>query len=187
MKYWKGPVTFTRKADKWMFSALSWLAKAASRDETRYFMSGMFNEVIDGNRVFVSMDGRRLHKIEFQGESAALSGIPAGKNLAFKADSKQITFTQEIDGAFPNYKQVIPDVTDVAPFRLWLSKTRETGYTEALYELYAQKVKMNAVHVEGMYIPGASEWTVYSTRNVVVCTRSIPGAVYTVVSALLRE
>jgi hypothetical protein len=186
MKYWKGEIMFTKKEDKRMFSALSWLAKAASKDSTRYFMSGIFNEVIDGNRVFAATDGRRLHKVEFPGEPDALSGIPAGKNLAFKADSKQITFTGEIGAAFANYKGVIPDITDVAPFKLWVSKTRETGYTEALYALYSRNIQMNALHVEGMGIPGNPEWNVYPVRGVVVCTQNIPGAVYTVVSVVLR-
>jgi hypothetical protein len=65
-------------------------------------MAGIFNEVIDGDRVFVATDGRRLHKIVFPGNPAILTDVPAG-NLAFKADSKQLTFTGEIDGMFPRY------------------------------------------------------------------------------------
>jgi hypothetical protein len=187
MNYWKGEITFTMKEDKRMFSALSWLAKAASRDTTRYFMTGIFNEVIDGNRVFVAMDGRHLHKIEFPGKPGALSGIPEGKNLVFKAGSKQITFTQEIDGIFPNYKQVIPDITDIEPFEIFVHKSKEIGMTECLYALYSRNIPVNALHVEGLCIAGGAVWNVYHVKHpsVAVCTQYISGAIYTAVSALL--
>jgi hypothetical protein len=188
MSYWKGEITFTMKEDKRMFPALSWLAKAASRDTTRYFMSGIFNEVIDGNRVFVATNGKHLHRIEFPGKPDALSGIPEGKNLAFKADSKQITFTQEIDEAFSNYKQVIPDITDIKPFEIFVRKSKETGMTECLYEMYSRNIPMNALHVEGLCIAGGAIWNVYHVKHpsVAVCTQCISGAIYTAVSALLR-
>jgi hypothetical protein len=182
VKHWEGPVTFTGKDDKHVFRVLSWLAKAASKDPTRCFMSGIFNEVIDGNRIFVATDGRHLHKVELIGSPAAFAGIPAG-NLAFKADSKQITFTVEIDAAFPNYNKVIPDITDTTPISLPVFKSKELGYTEALYELYAQGIKVNALHVEAM---DGFDWKAYAVRNVFVGETHTPYAVYTVVAACLR-
>jgi hypothetical protein len=120
------------------------------------------------------------------GNPKAFAEIPVGKNLAFKAGSKQFIFTHEIDGVFPNYKNVIPDITGITPFSLWVDKTKETGYTEALYELYSRKLRMNALHIEAMAIPGSSEWKAYACpRNIVVCEMSTPDAVYTAVSACL--
>jgi hypothetical protein len=188
MKHWKGAVTFTGKEHKRVFSALSWVAKAASKDETRYFMRGIFNEVIDGNRVFVATDGKRLHKVEFRGKPGELSRIPEGKNLAFKAGSKEITFTEEIDGAFPNYKGVIPDITDITPFYVYVRNIKELGYTEALYEFYSRNVKMNALHVEGMNMTGdpyLTSWEIYPAGNVVVCKNSSI-IDYTVVATCIR-
>jgi hypothetical protein len=182
-QYWKGEITFADKGpDTQMFKALNWLVKAASKDTTRYFMTGIFNEVVDGNRVFVATDGWRLHKIEFNGKPEALAGIPAGKNLAFKAGSKQITFTGEIDGDFPPYKRVVPDIADSTSFAVFVSK--RSGYAEALYGLYSRNIKMSALHVAGLDNTGCAGWTVYHTKGKVVCTQNITGAVYTAVSAL---
>jgi hypothetical protein len=184
---WTGEIIFTRKGDKKTFLMLSWLAKAASKDSTRYFMAGIYNELVGGNRVFVATDGRQLHKVTLYGNPEAFAKIPVGKNLAFKAGAEQITFTHEIDGAFPNYKNVIPAITGITPFSLWVNKTKETGYTEALYELYSRELHMNALHIEAMAIPGKPEWKAYACpRSVVVCEMSGPDAVYTVVSACLR-
>jgi hypothetical protein len=184
---WKGEVMFTIKTNKKVFHMLSWLAKAASKDPARYFMTGMYNEFVDGNRVFVTTNGRHLHKIMLYGNPETFAEIPPGKNLAFKANAKQIIFTHEIDGAFPNYKRVIPDITDITPFSLWVNKTKDTGYTEVLYELYSRKVHMNALHVEAMTIPGSPDWKVYASKGVVVCEANVRNTVYTVVSACLKD
>jgi hypothetical protein len=151
-------------------------------------MTGMFNELVDGKRVFVATDGRHLHKVEFPGREAMFAGVPVGKNLGFKADSKQFTFTEEIDRVFPNYKRVIPDIAGIEPFELWVRKTPEIGYTDALYTLYSKNIRMNALHVEAMALPDVPGWKAYygCARDVVVCTQDIKGVLYTVVSAGLR-
>jgi hypothetical protein len=53
--------------------------------------------------VFVSTGGRHIHKAAFPGNPKVFAGILAGKILSFKANSKQIVFTEEIDGIFPAY------------------------------------------------------------------------------------
>jgi hypothetical protein len=184
-EYWKGTVTFTKQEHKKEFRVLSWLAKAASRDETRYLITGMFNELIDGNRIFVTTDGRRLHLAEFHGDPQAFAGIPAGKNLAFKADAKQITFTAETDRDFPNYKRVIPGIEGVVPFCINVSK--QLGYTEALYEFYSRNLRANALHVAGLDGTGDPDWNVYPVGGTVVCKQCTIEAMYTAVFAMLRE
>jgi hypothetical protein len=184
---WEGNVAFTKEHDKQAFSALSWLARAAARDKTRHFMEGIFNEVIDGNRVFVATDGSRLHRVEFPGDPWRFAGVPAGKNLAFKTDLKQITFTTEIKEGFLNYKEAIPDVTDAIPsdiFNITISK--ESGYTEALYGFYSRGIKVRALHVAGLNDAGYNEWEVYPVRNVVVCMRDVAGLVYTALFARMK-
>jgi hypothetical protein len=188
IQHWKGPITFTKKEHKKEFSALHWLAQAASTDDTRFFMSGIYNEFINGHRVFVATDGRRLHKVVFPGDPAVFAGIPEGKNISVKADSKQVVFTEEIDADFPGYKKVIPDITGIAPFRIFVRKDTDIGYTEAFYDLYTRGIKMNALHVQGLDRTGCPEWSVYHTGgSAVVCIQEILGTVYTMVAAVLRE
>jgi hypothetical protein len=188
MELWTGNITFTEKEDKNAFRVLSWLAKAVLKEPTRYYMTGVYNEFVDGNRVFVATDGRQIHKVALCGNPEEFAKIPAGKNLAFKARAKQITFTHEIDIDFPNYKNAVPDITGVAHFGIRVNKTKEMGYTEALYELYSRKLRVNSLHIEAMAMPGSPLWEVYACpRDVVVCEAETPGAVYTAVSACLMD
>jgi hypothetical protein len=187
VKHWKGPVTFTKKEHKEAFSVLRWLARAASTDTNRYFMCGIYSEIVDGNRGFVSTDGKRLHKVVFPGNPAMFAGIPAGKIIGFKADSKQIALTEEIDGDFPDYKKVIPDTTGITPFRIFVHKDSDFGYTEALYDLYSRNIKMNMLHVAGLDDNVCCpEWSVYHTGNTVVCVQEMSGMLHMVVAAVLR-
>jgi hypothetical protein len=188
MKHWKGPVTFTKKEHRDVFPALHWLAQAVSTDPTRYNMSGIYNEITGGNRVFVATDGRHYHRVMFPGKPAVFAGIPAGKNTCIKADSKQVTFTEEIDAAFPPYKECTPDITGVTPFCICVRKDNVTGYTEALYELYLRGLKINMRHVEGLANIGCGEWSIYGqSERAVVCTQEMSGMVYTMVSAALPK
>jgi hypothetical protein len=187
VKHWKGPVTFTRREDKKVFSLLHWLARAVSTDPTRYSMHGIYSEIIDGNRVFVATDGRQLHKAAFPGNPKVFAGIPTGKIIGVKADSKQVIFTEEIDGSFPNYKAVIPDIAEIKPFHIQVYKNKYIGYTEALYDLYSRGIKINALHIQGLEGIGDPEWEVYHAGNTVVCIQKIPGAVCAAVCVLIRE
>lgn len=184
MNRWKGEAAFARKDSKAAFTALSWLAKAASRDDTRYFMAGIFNEMVDGDRVFVATDGKRLHKIRFSGNPEVFRRVPVGKNLSFRADSKQITLTAEIDGEFPVYKNAIPDIADAAPFDIVVHKA--SAYTGALYELYSREIIINAGYIAALDIPGSPVWSVYRVGNRALCTNHIADATHTAVFALME-
>jgi hypothetical protein len=95
--------------------------------------------------------------------------------------------TEEINAAFPPYKERTPDITGIAPFRIYARKDTAVGYTEALYELYSRNIKMNALHVVGLGGTGFPEWRVYYPgKDTVVCVQEGFGAVYTAVFATLR-
>ncbi|MBN2301540.1 MAG: DNA polymerase III subunit beta [Lentisphaerae bacterium] len=105
---------------------------AASSDETRYVLNGVFLGFKSGKLTVVATDGRRLALVEYEvefPEEAAVEMILPSKTvnellhtLADQGDlkiiskEKQILFefdkiliaSKLIDGTYPNYKQVIP-------------------------------------------------------------------------------
>jgi len=107
---------------------------AVSDDETRYFMNGVFMEYIEGKINMVATDGRRLSLISKEipalmdsfksviippkvlnlvrklssGEGNILVAV-SDKNIFFKFDNQKLS-SNLIEGQFPNYRRVIPEV-----------------------------------------------------------------------------
>jgi DNA polymerase-3 subunit beta len=102
------------------------LGDFASTDETRHILNGVFVSVSGGELTAVATDGRRLALREFAvegaGDCAAIIPSPAarmfagmgagilrvGSKAAEFATAGRIVMTRLIDGAYPNYRQVIP-------------------------------------------------------------------------------
>ena len=107
-------------------------AYAASLDETRYVLNGVLMNFKANKLIVVATDGRRLalveHEVEFPKESESSIILPSktvvelmhnlgddgkldiyigGNQAAFEFDDIFIS-SKLIDGAYPNYKQVIP-------------------------------------------------------------------------------
>jgi DNA polymerase-3 subunit beta len=107
-------------------------AYAASTDETRYVLNGVFLSFRDAKLTMVATDGRRLslveHEVEFPAEAEADMILPSKAvselvhtlndegELKIYAKENQVMFqfgnafvtSKLIDGTYPNYRQVIP-------------------------------------------------------------------------------
>ncbi len=121
--------TFKEMIDKTLF--------ATSTDETRYNINGILFERIEGKLKMVATDGHRLALMESAGSE--IEGHQKGvilprkgvmeikKILEEREDSLKVGFTGNnvtlqkgtsllnvrlIEGEFPDYKQVIPEITD---------------------------------------------------------------------------
>jgi hypothetical protein len=186
VEYWKGPVTFTRKEHSKEFSVLRWLARAVSKDSIHYVRRGIYVNRVGAYSELVATDGRHLHRVMLHGDPKLFAGLPEGKTLGFKADSKQVVFTEEIEGEFPDYEGITPDVKKIEPFSVYVCKDGVIGYTEALYELYSRGIKMNALHIQGLEGTGCPEWSVYNAGSAVVCIQDAPDVAYTAVASVLR-
>lgn len=107
---------------------------AASSEEARYYLQGIFLNNEDGKARYVATDGHRL--VSYQSADAWPEGAPdiivptklcavmadAGdgalswdaRKVRFVRDGGNVTITGKvIDGTFPDYKRVIPDVSSV--------------------------------------------------------------------------
>lgn len=108
-------------------------AYAASTDETRYVLNGVYLSFKDDKLLVVATDGRRLalveHELEFPKEAEADIILPSktvhellrslndegslkikttGTQVAFDFENHLIIISKLIEGSYPNYKQVIP-------------------------------------------------------------------------------
>jgi hypothetical protein len=91
------------------FDSLKWLAKALSKDETRYPLKFIHCEVDGDDVTLVTVDGRRLHKL--QTTTSKLPGMASG-GYSIKISAREILLIPEPGekvGNFPNWRQVIPD------------------------------------------------------------------------------
>lgn len=80
---------------------LAWVARARSDDETRYFMAGVFIDVVDGESIAVATDGRRLHYAAIPEDTAEPGtyhyGV-SGKDIVLRL----------MEGQFPNWQRIVP-------------------------------------------------------------------------------
>ncbi|KKL05777.1 hypothetical protein LCGC14_2602670 [marine sediment metagenome] len=82
------------------------VARAASNDETRYFMSGVHIEDDLGMRKIIATDGQRLHVDAYFGDlKPHESCYRVLRSSAKKADYESIP----IEGLFPKWQRVVPD------------------------------------------------------------------------------
>lgn len=103
----------------------------ASKEETRYYLNGVFVKREKGVLVIVATDGHRLAKFEAKSKGAdfatiipasLLKKIKVGKkshaDIELVKDGNLLTFhyegasftEKEIDGTFPDYTRVLPDI-----------------------------------------------------------------------------
>lgn len=106
-------------------------AYAVSSDETRQMLTGVLIQIADGKLAMVATDGHRLARTQFTGDYPSLDrdiimppkalhqvvrlaagtvsvGLTISKNFAIFDLGATTVYSRLIDGAFPNYEQVIP-------------------------------------------------------------------------------
>lgn len=88
-----------------VFNDFRFLIQAETRDETRYFMSGVHVEREGKKTFYVCTDGRRLHKLEYENHDIDLQ--PGDYDIrACKAGLILCPKKEKTD--FPNWRGVIP-------------------------------------------------------------------------------
>jgi DNA polymerase III sliding clamp (beta) subunit (PCNA family) len=111
-----------------LLKCLEFTRYAISNEETRYYLNGIYFET----NAMIATDGQRLHKITFKATGkldknfimhkdtvkTLIQNLKAFKKLKFDvtisndsvvSENFNLTF-KEIDGAFPDYNRVIPEI-----------------------------------------------------------------------------
>lgn len=105
-------MVIVKKENKKLYENVKFVCKAVSDDDTRYYLTGVFNDV--ENSRLVGTDGRRLHIFK--------ECLPIKQGIyEVKVTAKDITIGKEIEGQFPNYERVTPDYKDIAYELTWSS------------------------------------------------------------------
>lgn len=127
-----------------LLKGLKTVQYAASTEQTRYFLNGVYFELKDKKLNLVATDGRRLSKTDIAVNTQIEAGIIVpvkALNILAKVvkpdmelkviiDEKQVFFfcdnisivSNIIDGTFPNYHQVIPAFTDYSVIEINVSE-----------------------------------------------------------------
>jgi DNA polymerase-3 subunit beta len=124
-----GEVVASAKVEGGFVTAFTEVAVAASTDESRQVLTGVFVEAGDGTVQLTATDSYRLHHDEVassvQGEAQAvvppryLKALPGVEPLLIEFGEDRVRFTEGsvtvtcriIEGAFPNYRQLLPAIT----------------------------------------------------------------------------
>ena len=112
------------------------VAYAQSHDETRYSLNGTFLEGLDGRLCATSTDGHRLAHVELPVEGVAFGGVivsrktssllrrvlvagevhvEVSENAVFLTQGNEVIVARLIDGQFPDYRAILPEVTGLTP------------------------------------------------------------------------
>jgi DNA polymerase-3 subunit beta len=124
-----GEVLASAKVEEGFVTAFTEVAVAASTDESRQVLTGVFVEADDGAVQLTATDSYRLHHDEVassvQGEARAivppryLKSLPGTEPILIEFGVDRVRFTEGsvtvtsriIEGAFPNYRQLRPATT----------------------------------------------------------------------------
>ena len=127
-------IRFVKGQDE--FNALRFVLRAReAKDKTKPAFMGLYS---DGENVVCS-DSRRLNYAPVKME--------AGLFEVIKNSSSEIILGEQIDGQFPNYKQVIPCLDGIEPIKLnpW---SGVVGASSAHYQLALAGVCINYGYLE---------------------------------------
>ena len=112
------------------------VAYAQSHDETRYSLNGTFLEGLDGKLCATSTDGHRLAHVELPVEGVAFGGVivsrktssllrrvlvagevhvEVSENAVFITQGHEVIVARLIDGSYPDYRAITPEVTGLMP------------------------------------------------------------------------
>ena len=129
-------IRFT-KSDEFFDSIRFVLRAREAKDKTKPAFMGLYS---DGENIVCS-DSRRLHFAPVKMQEGLFEVI---KNTA-----AEIVLGEQIDGQFPNYKQVIPCLDGIEPVKLapW-SKWHNSGASTAHYQIAAAGVCVNYGYLE---------------------------------------
>lgn len=91
------------------FNALQFIMDGVSNDETRYYMNAPYWSHED--RALVSTDGRRMHILRMDDETATRYGLSLTESYYVRVIPKEnlILKSDKQEGQFPNWKRVEPN------------------------------------------------------------------------------
>jgi hypothetical protein len=153
---WNGAIVIDKK-DR-LYPMAKWLADAASKDPTRYFINGVWSRATDDGHILVSTDGNRMHIAYIKADASV--DFPDGAIMKVKATAQCVIFEGAIEGQFPNYEGVIPKYDHINPFHLEMDK--KDFHMNALFTLYTAGVKIKPAQLDSLSTVN-NRWDAYLT------------------------
>jgi hypothetical protein len=150
---WNGAVTIEKSHP--LFRAVRFVCAAVSKDELRQQMLGVCVRRLKGMVKLYATDGRRLHIAKIPcAEGAFYEAFPQDETIMGVATNTatKIVFSGEIDGNFPDYEKVIPDIEKAESAYIGASLT-DSAFTISFYG-----VKINTDYL--LPLEGR-KWTAY--------------------------
>ena len=116
------------------------VARAASKDETRYFMMGIH---VEGGKM-IATDGRRLHWADCPYDDGEYQIVKSTKYRM------SMVLNEQFDGQYPNWERVIPDGCD-NPMEVNLTKDKESYGIATIIRLLPDEVMFQLDYLKDIY------------------------------------
>jgi len=145
------------------------VARAASIDTYRSFMSGLHIEVIDGKKMVIATDGRRLHIAPYNEELEPTESCYATtKVLKARCEYQD----KPTEGMFPNWQRVIPTEFTGDLISVVIPPRKDAFFSKAVYIIMRAMDAENYVNLNYIEDLGSFkwEWTMQISKNALLFT-----------------
>lgn len=151
---------------------IAWVARAASKDETRYYMQGLHVEQQeDGKTVAVATDGRRIHYLEL----GYLADIYAPGEYQIAKITKtrvELVYLPYPNVQFPNWRNITKG-SEKYPQIAEIALGKDDGFHLAVAKLIRGINEADAINLDFVKDLSGSTWEVFQDDATDVICRSI--------------
>ncbi|MDR1174091.1 MAG: hypothetical protein LBK83_01305 [Treponema sp.] len=147
-------IMVSKNAQAW--KAFRFISGAKSKDETRFFMSGIHIEHSGDKSVLVATDGRRLHIATVD----TVQIKPGDYQVKENTRDFMILYPMDNEIQYPNWKRIIKTLETQKRIKIDLVETKnKAGFSRSLYQFF--QATGAAVNIEYLEPLAGREWNVY--------------------------
>jgi hypothetical protein len=150
-------IMVSKNAPAW--GAFRFISGAKSKDETRFFMTGIHIERAGNKTLLISTDGRRLHIAQIDTVQ-----IDPG-DYQVKENTRDFMILYPMDKIqFPNWRKIIQELGTKKHMKIDLAETKNKGaFSQSLFQFF--KAADTVVNIEYLEPLAGKEWDVYFNDN----------------------
>jgi DNA polymerase III sliding clamp (beta) subunit (PCNA family) len=151
-------IMVSKNAPAW--KAFRFISGAKSKDETRFFMTGIHIERAGDKTILVATDGRRLHIATVD----TVDIEPGDYQVKENTRDFMILYPMDNDIQYPNWKRIVKTLETQKRVKIDLAGTKnKADFSRSLYQLFqATGAAVNIEHLEPL---AGREWDVYFSEK----------------------
>jgi hypothetical protein len=142
------------------WEAFRFISGAKSKDQTRFFMSGVHVERAGNKTVLIATDGRRLHIAKIDTTEVDEGDYQVKENTR----DFMILYPHDTEIQFPNWRKIVESLETQKHMRLDITETKnKAGFSQSLYQFF--RATGSVVNIEYLEPLAGREWEVYFNKK----------------------